>query len=357
LAVRNRAIRTPENSFVRLEIHSRIKTRDGFPLTLTRRKPDSLVPGREPMIFVHGIGQDRRTWDLGYRGFALDLASRGVDSWVLETRGLGLSRRNGSRLTRFLPYRWNFDTMVNYDLKRTVEYVLDETGADKVFLCGHSLGGMMTYAFVPGHQKLIRGFITLGGPTILGKGSLPMKVPFWANRPLLLKGRLTYAELLPFFPLGLVGRVALMGFPLMQSPVESLVPLHPWHFRNVFPRDIRAILRKGFGNVAPGIVKQMTIWATEGIFVSADRKINYLERMKKIRVPSLFFTGDRDRLAPLASVKPGFDLIPFKDKTLSHLDRKKTGVHWGHLDLTMGSNAPKWVWKKAGDWLLERASK
>ncbi|MCX5859457.1 MAG: alpha/beta fold hydrolase, partial [Proteobacteria bacterium] len=270
--------RIKQSPITKLQIHSRIKTRDGFPLTLTRRKPESLPPGREPVIFIHGIGQDRRTWDLGYRGFAQYLAGRGVDTWMLEVRGMGLSRREGSRLTRFLPYRWNFDTMVNCDLKRTVEYVLDETGADQVFLCGHSLGGMMTYAFVPGNQKLIRGFITLGGPTLLGKGSLAMKVPFWANRPLLRKGRLTYAELLPFFPLGVVGRAALMGFPLMQSPIESLVPLHPWHFRNVFPRDIRMILGKGFGNIAPGILKQMTIWATEGIFVNSDRKINYLER-------------------------------------------------------------------------------
>jgi hypothetical protein len=42
---------------------------------------------------------------------------------------------------------------------------------------------------------------------------------------------------------------------------------------------------------------------------------------------------------------------------MDHLDRENTGVYWGHLDLTMGKNAPKWVWKKAGDWLLERASK
>ena len=41
------------------------------------------------------------------------------------------------------------------------------------------------------------------------------------------------------------------------------------------------ILGRGFGNIAPGILKQMTIWAMEGIFTSADRKVGYLERMKK----------------------------------------------------------------------------
>jgi pimeloyl-ACP methyl ester carboxylesterase len=353
--LKKKADQTSAETISALEIHSRIKTRDGFSLTLTRRKPDRLVPRREPVLFIHGIGQDRRTWDLGRRGFALDLAGRGLDTWIFEARGLGLSRRDGSLLARIRPYRWNFDTMVKNDLDRVIKYVLTETGAKGIFLCGHSLGGMMTYAYVPGHQELVRGFVTLGGPTILGKGSIPMHLIFRANRAPLLGGRLTYAEFLPFFPLGAVGRAALLGFPLLQSPAESLVPLHPWHFLNVYPQDVRVILRKGFGNIAPGILKQMTIWATEGKFVSADRKVNYLNRMKKIRVPCLFFAGDRDRLAPLISVKPGFDLVPIQDKILVHLDQEITGVHWGHLDLTMGKHAPEWVWKKSGDWILERA--
>lgn len=332
-------------------------TRDGYPLTLTRRKPASPVPGREPLLFINGIGQDRHTWDLGYRGLAPFMAGLGVDSWILEPRGLGLSRRKGLFIEKVRPYRWDFDTMVNGDLSRAVAYVREVTGAEKVFLCGHSLGGMMTYAFVPGRQEQVRGFITLGGPTVLGRGSLPMNLVFRANRVPLTGGRLTCAQALPFFPLGVVGRAALAVFPILNSRLESLIPLHPWHFRNVYSRDVRLILHRGFGKVAPGILRQMTVWATERVFTSRDRRVDYFAAMKKIRVPSLFFSGDRDRLAPVSSILPGYRLIPIPDKTFIHLTRRKTGVHWGHLDLTLGRHAPEWVWRKAGEWILERAGK
>ena len=340
-----------------IETHRGVVTRDGYHLTLTRRKPASPVPGREPLVFINGIGQDRRTWDLGHRGFAPFLAGLGVDSWILEPRGLGLSRRKGSFIEKVRPYLWDFDTMVNEDLRRAVAYVREVTGSEKVFLCGHSLGGMMTYAFVPGRQDRVKGFLTLGGPTILGRGSLPMNLVFRANRVPLLRGRLAFAQVLPFFPLGVVGKAALAVFPVLNSRFESLIPLHPWHFRNVHPRGVRLILDRGFGKVAPGILRQMTVWATERIFTSRDRKVDYLAEMKKIEVPSLFFAGDRDRLAPISSVRPGFELIPARDKSLLHLTRRETGVHWGHLDLTMGRFAPEWVWRQAAEWILERASR
>ena len=66
----------------------------------------------------------------------------GYDVWVLNSRGVKYSDKNERDGEWTLKEKWNFSwaDMGIYDLPATIEYIIEETGAPKVTVIGHSQG-------------------------------------------------------------------------------------------------------------------------------------------------------------------------------------------------------------------------
>lgn len=331
-----------------VRVHS-IRTTDGWNLGLSRIEPKT-PSRRPPIVFLHGLGQNRYTWDLPGRSMARWFVDRGWDVWMLEMRGHGRSRKKGA------PMNWNFDTFVEHDLPAALHAVRAERGKSRPFLVGHSLGGMMCYAYTPEHQHEVAGFVSIGGPVIYGKGSRMLRILAAGNTlPHRLARMKTWIELLPHFDLRILGAAAVAGFPLMQSRLARGLPLHPWHHGNVDPQLLRDRITLGFERVAPGVVAQFTRWVAERRFDAWDRSVDYFHEMERIALPVLFVGGSEDRLAPVESIRPGFERIGSKDKTFKvFAEAKGKGTPHGHLDLTMGTEAPNEIWPFVRGWLEDR---
>ena len=96
-----------------------------------------------PVLLIHGFGQNRYAWHLPSRSFANHLAHAGFDVFNLDLRGHGRSRHMGARRsTGVLDY-------VTYDLPVAIEEIQRLVGPKPVFLVGHSLGGIVSYAAAP----------------------------------------------------------------------------------------------------------------------------------------------------------------------------------------------------------------
>ncbi len=325
--------------------HYTVTTKDGWPIHLLRRRPAKTKTG-SPLLLIHGFGQNRYTWEPPASNFAPWFALQGIDTWIVELRGSGRSKKPSMR------YDWTFEDFLTKDLPAAVEHIRQLTGGRRIFMCGHSLGGTLIYCYAALRGRDLRGFISLGGPVIYGRNALAMKVGgVYASLPEAF-GLKPVVEYLPFFPLQQMGHVAVLGYPFLSTPFEPLIPLHPWHRKNVSAHRIIPRILLGFEKVSRKLAAQLVMWVSrEGLF-SYDLKTNYLKFLPRIKTPCLLIAGDVDRLAPPASIEPAFEAIKSKDKTFVILSPKKHKTHWGHLDLTMGKNCETVLFPLLLNWIV-----
>ncbi len=115
-----------------------------FPWRL--RKPAPSNPPQTPVVFVHGLYHSSAAW-FAYR-------------FSIGTRG--------KRPTYALTYSSYFRTAahISKQVESTVKTALAETGHKRVFLVGHSLGGLCIRRFLATspYAQAVAGVITLGTP-------------------------------------------------------------------------------------------------------------------------------------------------------------------------------------------------
>jgi len=79
----------------------------------------------------------------------------------------------------------------------------------------------------------------------------------------------------------------------------------------------------------------------------ADRARDFGDQWSRCAVPALVIAGERDLIAPPASVYPGYAEGPEGDRTWAALP-------FGHGDLILGRDAPARVWPLVTRWLIAR---
>lgn len=100
-----------------------------------------------PVVFVHGLGLDRRRWDAVVDA----VVGRGFRAITYDLRGFGESEEPAG------PFGMD-------DLVADLERVADELAGRSFHLVGHSLGGMISLAFAVRHPDRLRS-LTLASTT------------------------------------------------------------------------------------------------------------------------------------------------------------------------------------------------
>lgn len=118
-----------------------VRTPDGLRLAYDERGSGS------PVVFVHGLGLDRRRWD----GVADAAAGAGYRAITFDLRGFGESEDP--------PEAYGMD-----DLVTDLRCVADELAGGSLHLVGHSLGGMISLAFAVRRPDRLRS-LTLASTT------------------------------------------------------------------------------------------------------------------------------------------------------------------------------------------------
>ena len=138
--------------------------RPDVPLAIVRKRPAD-EPTIGSVLMVHGYGQNRYAWHLPSRSFVNHLASVGFDVFNLDLRGHGRSRHLGAHPPKDL------SEYVREDIPAAVDSVQRLSGHDRVFLMGHSLGGLICYAAAPTLEDAVAGVVTLASPYHFTRGS------------------------------------------------------------------------------------------------------------------------------------------------------------------------------------------
>lgn len=352
-----------------------VETSDGWSLVVTRYKP---VPQPfhqplfgEPMLLVHGFSQNRHAWTSGE--FVKNLLFFGLDIHILELRGHGKSsiEFQHERAARFgrkpppdLDWAWDIDSYFLYDLPAAVAGVRRITRRERIFYCGHSMGGILGYGYAGIHQDHFEGIVTIGAPAELGKGSLPLKLLAYAGPGLTAGIDATIAGLnvqrgvghalsslaakvkrkerdaaprklkYRYVPIDTWLKLAsdALGYA-EESPVLSLVAsrinyLTRWDRMSM--DNVRWLLKEGGEKEPRKVVNQFLKWIRSNEVVCYRTGYDFQRGFGKIRVPMAIIFGELDPLASLKSTRSVYRSA----KSEYLLWRPVKGN--SHIELTMG---------------------
>lgn len=315
-----------------------VVTEGRVPLAMVRKRWSANEGGtRAPVLLVHGFGQNRYAWHLPSRSLANHLARAGYDVFNLDLRGHGRSRH----LTRVSSA--GVDDYVREDLPSAVAEIARISGSRPVFLVGHSLGGLVSYAAASELAGAVRGIASLGSPYHFTQGSLSLQGVALFMRGLTAVGVRPWNLPVTIRPLGRVMRTLRR---VAESPLYP-VPVRGWHAGSLEAHVLDEHLRLAFDRAMLAELVNMFEWANERRF--GGRASEYAERFEKLDLPLLVVAGANDDLAPPASVRPAFVQSRARDKTYR-------SVPFGHIDLLVGRDAPASVWSLVTAWLDKRSA-
>lgn len=312
---------------VRLEV-ARYRGKEGF---------DAL-----PIILCHGIGANRFNMDLKPdRSLARTLNAMGFDVWNLELRGFGdygrprfLTRGNES---------WSilFEDFVDLDLPATIGLVMRVTGAAQVHWVGHSMGGMVGYAFAQGPgAPLLASLTTLAAP---GRMRLPSSLKFVASLSWLF-------AFLPYVPLRTLSRLAA---PFYASwPFSSFVI----QADNMDTLTVRESLTNLVSDIPGSLMRQFAQWALIGEIRAAEDDRNFTTGLHLVTVPVLAIAGDGDVVAPPSAVRFAVEHVSSAKRAYINIGGEGAGAElpaYGHGDLLLGRDAATHVFGRVAAWICD----
>ncbi len=333
--------RDARGSFIKELVIVRTRSKSGVevPLSMVRKRRAKASETRAPVLLIHGYGQNRYAWHLPSRSFSNHLAQAGFDVFNLDLRGHGRSRHLGARRPNHIT------DFVSEDVPAAVDEVRRLSGNRPVFLIGHSLGGLVSYAAAGPLAGAVAGVATLGSPYLFTKGS-------WSLR--MLGGAMLALDRRSSFGHGAVGLKGLgEAVRLARVFVES----------PVFPLPIRGFLR---GSMEPAVLAQHMSLAMDSGSIAVLRHMfldaaearqsghrlgslyGYAAIFEALDLPLLVIAGAKDDIAPPPSVEPAFRLSRAADKTYRVFP-------CGHLDLIIGRESPTTVWPLLESWLRARS--
>ena len=317
------------------------RTEDGWELPLGRYLPRGTRVAREPVILCHGMGANRFNLDLNERySVARYLAARGFETWVVELRACGMSKR----CTPGARYAHRFDDEVRHDIPALIGKVREVSGAERVLWVGHSKGGMVIYGWCAlAVREDLAGAVTIGSPMRIAP-----RLP-----PALIETLLR------------LDRVPLLDAIYVEQIFRTLAPLGPRvqlqymaSRKNMDPEIVSLLMANLLGNVPTNVLRQFSLWARTKRFTSWDGSVDYEAGLASSPVPFLLIAGADDRLVPPATVEVARDAMKAA-KVEYVLAGRAQGFQcdYGHGDLVLGRCAPDEIFPIVERWLSRHATR
>ena len=311
----------------------RAKTSDGWEIALTRYRAQGEVKGR-PVLLCHGISANDRNMDLDEQhSLARWFASHGREAWTMSLRATGGS--DGIDPARGRPGPIFFDDYWKHDLPAAIAFVRATSGADTIDYVGHSMGGMVLYAYLSQGGQGVHAASTLGSPTRLDWGT-PLEALLQSVAPAFVTAN---------------GTIPSSGGAGLVNPVQTFFddgPLERFFYNplSTTHQTWSRLLSYGTADVAGGTAVQLLALVRTGKFASADGSIDFRRDMAKIVTPVQVVAGRLDRIALAPAVRDGYRALGGPREWVLVTRANGASVEYGHMDLVIGEKASVEVWPK-----------
>ena len=326
-------------------------TTDGWMLAIRHYKPTHPKPGALPVILCHGFGVNGMFWTLEeHSDFADYLRNKGYDVWVPDLRGMGQSRRKPD-FGRFVGVQlkdvpkvaiddWTVDHYGLVDAPAIIAKVKKLTGAPKVCWVGHSMGGMVMYAYLirgKNAQDNVQTFVAVSSPVFM-----------FQPADKLLQDMKENVNLLKF--------VSVRGFSHEYATLAGLgvTPFDTLYYnrQNVGLLTVQRMYAYCMEDLPYGVSVQLNHMVTTGHFMSFDEKFDYSAKLGEIKIPMYFIGAKLDNMCPAGLAYRAHQSVGSKQKGFIHFSRANAySSDYGHCDLIWGNQASAEVFPKVLAWL------
>ncbi len=315
------------------ELH--FTTVPGWRIALHRYLPRGDAPPRPtPVILAHGILMNRVCFDLCEGGsLARYLAHRGHDVWVIEYRGAGASRALPDADD---PWGYTFDDLATEDVPALIEAVRAATGAARVSWVGHSMGGLVAYAYAGlfGDDALAR-LVTLGSPAAMPAGMpMPPGADLALRRPTVPMNHLARRfAVFPWLAGGFMGPAAGAGYTAANRATIALC---------------------GCSRMSSRALGQLRSWAQNRRTFTRSDGTPYEAHYDRVTVPFLCVAGSEDPLSPPAQTRVALDGSRSREPRFACFADEAAPAGTpalGHLDLIGGVVAARTVFPLVAEFL------
>lgn len=289
-----------------------------------------------PVLLIHGLAMNHRNHDANEgSSFARFLRDQGRDVWLLTLRS---GRYSSSPLGH---PRSDFAAMVKHDLPRAVAEVLAKTGQPQLDLGGFSMGGMLIYASLARtlDSALVRRVAIFASPAKIRPLGV-MGLWHWLPRSVTPTVRT---------------RLLMRSFAFFPRLVPSFIWRRVYNPKNVESDVERRMLWNVWEDIPGRLGSDFMRWSKNNGTVTVDG-VPVLDGLAQVSVPVCFFAGAVDWLAPVYTVRAGYEAwgrdVAEVDKHFVVLGRETGTVDdYGHCDISFGRHVRAEVFEPAARFL------
>uniref|UniRef100_A0ABM5FVC4 Lysosomal acid lipase/cholesteryl ester hydrolase-like n=1 Tax=Pogona vitticeps TaxID=103695 RepID=A0ABM5FVC4_9SAUR len=331
-----------------------ILTEDGYYLTANRipyGRNNPVKPGLRPaVLLVPGLVIEGREIiaNLPNNSLGFVLADAGYDVWIINNRGTTWSRKH-QNLTIDQEEFWDFTfhEMAIYDLPATMNFILQKTHQEGLYIIGHSQGaslGFITFTVMPQLAKKVKLLMCLApGYTFVGmKGPLSVLLSLPEGLIRLIWGNKEFCPV--------SNRLKLLNAKLCSYAIIDKLCLHIIFIcagyneknLNVSRADVYFGIYPDYSSV-----KTIIHWGQ----IAKSKEFKYFDygskneaiynmstppfyRIEDMAVPTAVWSGGKDIIEDKKDIKR---LLP----RITHLVFYKNIPSWQHLDFIWGLDAPE----------------
>lgn len=319
------------------DVHT-VRTGDDWSLQLYRRRPEG--GGGEPVFLCHNVMGNHLTFQYPAGLSLVDtLVGAGYDCWLADLRGCRSATPPAGRRKSDV----TLDDMLVHDIPSVLACIREQTGSDRVHWVGHSLGGMLAYAY-----DLDTGGAGLASMTTLcalpGFDGIAYK-----PAPTLLG----LATRLPWLLAGIV-----RGLAPLYKRLRIQTPVMPVNWENVSPELDTGALFNGLEGPAPLIVKELDFWAAHGIWRMRNDHLDVAARIAELHTPLLAVFGEADTLTPRPQMERFIESLQNPDTKAVWLGKAEGfSADYNHGDVIMSPHGPREVYPLIVDWLASHPAR
>lgn len=347
------------------------RTKDGWEISIDRYYIGEKLYAGKPkaaVILCHGFNINNKFWDIDRRSsLARYLVSSGYDVWAPSLRGSGLSSRPVlSRIRSVVKLElkdipimlakapfdiaklgWTIDDHIYKDVPAIINLVKKESGFNKVYWIGHSMGGIIMFGYLETEgQRDIAGFIPISSMVVIPQPLTPHLKSIAGQKPLLTASLLVNTTVASQF--------RNFTFGVIKSPIEELL----FERQNMYDDVIVRFFKKCIDDTSAGVVGQFSDSIRKGELISEDARYSYTKNLYRVKVPIMIMGGSRDGFVDEGALKDSCDMVSSGDKSVVIFSQANGySVDYGHCDLVIGKNSGEEVYPAILKWLDERINK
>ncbi len=309
-----------------------VRTNDLWKLRVCRYRKGRAAG--EPVLLVHGMGANQNNFTCPEHGCLVDyLCEKGYDCWTVDLRGCRSSEAPFERTRDEV----QMEDFFREDIPAVIAHILKVTNYAKVHWVGHSMGGMLLYAYAlhTGADDIASG-TTLGSP--LDFSDAAGDVPTWL---------LVVAEKCPgvagnfirgIVPIVKTLRLGSSVFPINHKNLPNAITAG--HFINMLE------------NPLPALMRQVRHWIKTREYTLLDGRLDIAERIVDHPVPLLAFFAARDPFINVERARKWFDEIKTDDKKMVVCAREHGfSEDYNHCDLAFSKEAAKEIFAPVVQWM------